>query len=148
MKIDFKIKESAKVYDAMKIMAAHQIGCLAVTDVADNIVGVISERDYLCKVALLGRNSRDTTVSQICTHGRANLVVAREDEDIEECMKKVLARDVRHLLVSNAEGKIYGLMSIKDLVKVVVERHNNVINHLRDTAVGGLSQREFLHAEF
>jgi len=39
-------------------MAAHHIGCLAVTDNTGDIVGVVSERDYLCKVALLGRNSR------------------------------------------------------------------------------------------
>ena len=42
----------------MKRMAAHHIGCLAVTDNTGDIVGVVSERDYLCKVALLGRNSR------------------------------------------------------------------------------------------
>ena len=42
----------------MKRMAAHHIGCLAVTDNAGDIIGVVSERDYLCKVALLGRNSR------------------------------------------------------------------------------------------
>ena len=58
MKIDFKINENASVYEAMKRMAAHHIGCLAVTDSYGAIIGVVSERDYLCKVALLGKNSR------------------------------------------------------------------------------------------
>ena len=58
LRIDFKVKEDSKVYDAMKLMAAHHIGCLAVTDETGKITGVISERDYLCKVALLGKNSR------------------------------------------------------------------------------------------
>ena len=42
----------------MKRMAAQKIGCLAVTNNSGDIVGIVSERDYLCKVALLGRNSK------------------------------------------------------------------------------------------
>ena len=58
-------------------------------------------------------------------------------------MEKVLGRDIRHLLIRNStSGKVDGLLSIKDLVKVVVEIQRERIAFLRDTAVGGLSKRE------
>ena len=50
---------------------------------------MVSERDYLTKVALLGKASKSTPVIQICTHGDANLVTVAEDESVDDCMKKV-----------------------------------------------------------
>lgn len=124
-------------------MAAYHIGCLAVTDSSGDIIGVVSERDYLCKVALLGRNSKDCTVSSIATHGASNLVVADSTDDIETCLEKVLAKDIRHLLIRDTDsGKLTALLSIKDLVKVVVEIQRSRIAALRDISVGGLSKRE------
>jgi CBS domain-containing protein len=72
-------------------MAANRIGALAVTSASDSnkIIGVVSERDYLTKVALLGKASKTTPVIQICTHGDANLVTVHEDETVDECMRKV-----------------------------------------------------------
>lgn len=72
-------------------MAANRIGALAVTSATDpnKIIGVVSERDYLTKVALLGKASKTTPVIQICTHGDANLVTVHEDETVDECMRKV-----------------------------------------------------------
>ena len=62
------------VSDAIKRMAAHQVGALAVTSKSDakKIIGIVSERDYLSKVALLGKQSKTTAVSEICTHGKKN----------------------------------------------------------------------------
>jgi CBS domain-containing protein len=73
-------------------MAANRIGALAVTSASDpnKIIGVVSERDYLTKVALLGKASKTTPVIQICTHGDANLVTVHEDETVDECMRKVV----------------------------------------------------------
>ena len=53
------------------------------------VIGVVSERDYLTKVALLGKASKSTPVIQICTSGDANLVTVAEDESVDDCMKKV-----------------------------------------------------------
>jgi CBS domain-containing protein len=72
-------------------MAANRIGALAVTSAADStkIIGIVSERDYLTKVALLGKSSKTTPIIQICTHGEANLVTVNEDDSVDSCMKKV-----------------------------------------------------------
>lgn len=139
MKIDFKISEKASVYDAIQRMAGHNIGCLAVTDGSEpkgKVIGVISERDYLTKVALLGKSSKSTTVGEICTHGAANLVIAEADDSIDDCMKKMLARDIRHLLVRDERGEVISMLSIKDLVKVCVAKHAEVVRKLSDFALG------------
>ena len=120
-------------------MAGHNIGCLAVTEGSDTkgkVIGVVSERDYLSKIALLGRSSKNTHIREIMTHGEANLIVAHVDEPIDECMKKMLARDIRHLLIRDEKGEIVGMLSIKDLVKVVVARHQAVVQKLTDFALG------------
>ena len=88
-------------------MGGHRIGAVAVTEGSGKggkVVGVFSERDYLTKVALLGRASKDTKVGQVCTYGEANLVTVNADDSVDDCMKKMLARDIRHLLIRDEHG--------------------------------------------
>jgi len=130
-KIDWKISEEATVFDCVQRMAAHRIGALAVTGGPGNkVVGIVSERDYLSKVALLGKSSKTTKVQEIATMGAPNLVTVTEDEPVDDCMKKLLARDCRHLLVRDRSGDITGLFSIKDLCKCVVAKHTEVVERL------------------
>ena len=63
------------------------------------MIGVVSERDYLTKVALLGKASKSTPVIQICTSGDANLVTVAEDESVDDCMKKVCFPQHLHIYV-------------------------------------------------
>ena len=88
------------------------------------------------KVALLGRGSKTTKISEICTHGRQNLVVADLDEPVSDCMRKMINRDMRHLLICDASGEVVGLLSIKDLVKEVVAQHKDLVQKLTDFAIG------------
>ncbi len=121
LKIDFKIREDAPVFEAIQRMAAHRIGALAVTSATDpkTVIGVVSERDYLSKVALLGKSSRTTKVAEIATMG-ANLVTVTEDEPVDDCMRKLLARDIRHLLVKDKNGVVVSMFSIKVRILVYI----------------------------
>ncbi len=128
--IDWKISEKAPVFEAVQRMAAHRVGALAVTSAeTKKVIGIVSERDYLSKVALLGRSSKTTHVSEIATMG-ANLVTVSEDEPVDDCMKKLLSRDCRHLLIKDKNGEITGLFSIKDLCKCVIAKHGEVVERL------------------
>lgn len=143
-KINWKISENATVFEAITRMSAHKIGALAVTkqDTAE-VIGVISERDYLSKIGVVGRTSKDTKVSEICTYGRDNLVTVSIGNPIDKCMHKMLASDIRHLLVREKEtGMIVGMISIKDIVKCSVLKHEAIINKLTGMVVGAESMRK------
>lgn len=99
------------------------------------MTGIISERDYIAKIALLGRTSKDTTVKEISTKS-SNLVTAGVEESVEDCMTKMLNKDIRHLPVVGTDGGVVGMISIKDLVKTVVQEKEHTIRVLSDFALG------------
>ena len=103
------------------------------------IVGIISERDFLNKMGLLGRDPKDATVKDICTYGRANLVSVSIGNPIDKCMKKMLDLDIRHLLVrEQTTGIFVGMISIKDVVKCTAEKHNAVVSKLTGMVTGAI----------
>lgn len=136
LKINWKISEEALIDEAIQRMVANKIGCLAVTKGSGEngpVIGVFSERDYLSKVALLNRSGKTTKVMEVCTYGVANLVSVTLDNPVDACMKKMLGRDIRHLLVrEKSTGAIVGMLSIKDLTKCVVAKHDAVVGCLHD----------------
>jgi CBS domain-containing protein len=102
---------------------------------AGNIAGVVSERDYVTKIALLGKTSKDTKISEISTKS-ANLITVSPKDSIEICMGKMLSRDIRHLPLLDDDGKVVGMLSIKDLVKALVAEKEKTIQVLSDFALG------------
>eukprot|EP00591_Stephanopyxis_turris_P001268 CAMPEP_0195523620 /NCGR_PEP_ID=MMETSP0794_2-20130614/22897_1 /TAXON_ID=515487 /ORGANISM="Stephanopyxis turris, Strain CCMP 815" /LENGTH=150 /DNA_ID=CAMNT_0040653647 /DNA_START=92 /DNA_END=544 /DNA_ORIENTATION=+ len=129
--IKFTIDENATVYDAVQQLSAYDVGALVTVDAGGNVSGVMSERDYVCKVALLGRTSKDTIVKEISTKA-ANITTASPDESIEDCMNKMLQKDVRHLPLVGEDGSLEGFLSIKDLVKEVLSAKEEELNKLAD----------------
>jgi CBS domain-containing protein len=109
-------------------MAANNIGALAVVEQHGDteIIGIFSERDYLHKIAALNRDHAKTTIREVATIGATDLVIVEHDELIEGCMKKMLSRGIRHLLVRQ-DKLVTGMISVKDVV---------VCAHLKETAMG------------
>ena len=100
-----------------------------------NLSGVISERDYITKIALLGRKSSETKVKEIATMS-SKLITANVSDSVESCMEKMLAGDIRHLPLVNDTGDLEGMISIKDLVKTTVMEKDETIKVLTDFALG------------
>lgn len=135
-KIDFKINQDNTANNAVKRFAAFNIGCLAVTDNNNNIVGVLSQRDYINKVAALGKNDSHIKVKEICAHV-PNIIIARKNDSIEQCMNKMLFKDIRHLLViDETNNEFVGMISIKDLIKEIMKDKNDIITRLTDFNIG------------
>ena len=135
-KIDFKINEDNTANNAVKRFAAFNIGCLAVTDGKNNIVGVLSQRDYINKVAALEKDSMSVKVKEICTYA-PNIMIARKNDSIEQCMNKMLFKDIRHLLVvDEINNEFIGMISIKDLIKEIMKDKNDIITRLTDFNIG------------
>lgn len=112
-------------------MAEKGIGALVVTQ--DNeVVGILSERDYTRKVALMERSSYDTTVSEIMT---AKVLTISRSNTVEECLQLMTDRHLRHLPVVE-EKKLVGLISIGDLVKAAMQDQKNLIDQLQQYISG------------
>ena len=102
---------------------------------AGNLSGVVSERDYITKIALLGRTSKDTKIKQIATLS-GKLVTAHPEDSVESCMDKMLNADIRHLPLVNDAGELQGMISIKDLVKTAIHEKEQMIKVISDFALG------------
>lgn len=89
--LDFSINDEASVYDAVQKLAGFNVGCLVTVDDEGTLTGVVSERDYVCKIALLGRTSKETKVKQISTKA-PNLVTAKPTDSVEDCMARMLSK--------------------------------------------------------
>jgi predicted transcriptional regulator len=135
-KIDFKINEDNTANNAVKRFAAFNIGCLAVTDNKNNIVGVLSQRDYINKIAALEKDAMTVKVKEICSYA-PNIIIAKKTDSIEQCMNKMLFKDIRHLLVMDeTNNEFVGMISIKDLIKEIMKDKNDMITRLTDFNIG------------
>lgn len=119
------IDGGASVFEAVQRMVEENIGSLLVTE-HGQIVGIVTERDYLRRVALAGRTDTETRVREIMS---SPLVCVTPESTVDECMALMTNHRVRHLPVSD-EGRIVGLVSIGDVVKHTVERQASEIETL------------------
>ncbi len=113
------------VYRAIGRLCELGVGSLVVVD-QGRPVGLFSERDYTCKVALKGRSSRETAVSEVMS---SRLLVVAPDTETTECMALMTENRVRHLPVVE-EGRLVGLVSIGDIVKDIIDEQQYVIEQL------------------
>src|SRR5512145_1974457 len=107
----FTIAAEATVFEALEMMAKHNIGALLVMT-GDEIKGIVSERDCIRKVDVMGRNARDTKVSEIMT---SSVITVDANQPLEDCMSLMIEKNIRHLPV--CEGKqLLGVVSVRDVL--------------------------------
>jgi CBS domain-containing protein len=126
-----KIEASATVFDAIKKIVDKNVGSILVTE-GDEVVGIMTERDYLRKIAVLGRTSHETLVGEIMT---SPLVYVTPETTIEESMAIMTDRRIRHLPVVEEED-VVGIISIGDLVKFQSREQSFQIQYLTDYISG------------
>jgi CBS domain-containing protein len=122
----YTITPSATVLEAITLMAEKGIGALIVAD-AGKVVGIVSERDYARKVALMERSSYGTRVEEIMSK---DVISVTTHQTNEHCMILMTEKRLRHLPVIEND-KLLGLISIGDLVKGVIEDQKNLIEQLQ-----------------
>ena len=125
------IAEGASVLDAIKIMAERSIGSLLVMD-GDELMGIVTERDYARKVIVKGRSSKSTQVGEIMT---VDVCTASIDQTVNDCMTIMTERRIRHLPVVE-NGKVVGLISIGDLVQAIISDQQEAIEQLEQYISG------------
>ena len=123
-----QIEGSATVLDAIKRMVESNVGSLLVME-DGKLAGIVTERDYLRRVALEGREENETPVRDIMS---APLVYVTPDSSIEECMAVMTERRIRHLPVLNDAREVEGVISIGDVVKFQSNQQSVQIRLLTD----------------
>ncbi|MHA6495038.1 CBS domain-containing protein [Pseudomonas borbori] len=121
----YSVSPTTTVLDAIKLMAEKGIGALVVLD-NGRLAGIVSERDYARKVAMLERSAFGAQVSEIMT---ADVITIGPRDTSQYCMQLMTDRHLRHLPVL-AEGELIGLLSIGDLVKETIAEQASLIQQL------------------
>lgn len=119
------VTPSTTVFEALKLMAEHNIGALLVMN-GERLAGIFSERDYARKVALRGLNSKDTSVGDLMT---GKVITVGPSWTADQCMALMTEHHIRHLPVVEGD-RVLGVVSIGDAVKAVVDEQHFVIGQL------------------
>ena len=125
------ISADATVYEALEKLADKDIGALVVMN-GTELVGVFSERDYVRKVILKGRSSREMQVHEIMSNPA---VTVDRKTTVDECMYLMTSKRFRHLPVVEA-GTVVGVVSIGDLVNWIITVQDLTIHQLEDFITG------------
>jgi CBS domain-containing protein len=128
------ISPQATVYEALELMAKHNIGAVMVLE-GGQVAGIFSERDYARKVILVGRSSKTSTVGELMTK---EVLFVRPEDTIEDCMTLMTQKRFRHLPVWH-DGKLAGVISIGDVVKAIISDREFTIRELERYITGGHS---------
>jgi CBS domain-containing protein len=130
----WSVAPQATVFDAIKIMAAKNIGALLVLS-GGRLYGVFTERDYTRKVALQGKTSKETCVFEIITDKPMTVSV---DDSVEDCMRLMTENRVRHLPVMEG-ANVVGIISIGDVVNWIISAQNATIEQMEQYIAGSMA---------
>jgi CBS domain-containing protein len=127
----FQVSPEVTVFDGLKLLANYGVGAILVME-QGKLMGIFSERDYTRKVALEGRNSRETKISDIMTR---HVISVAPSTGTHACMSLMSTNKIRHLPVVD-QGKVLGMISIRDIMDDIIADHEQTISHLQSYIAG------------
>jgi Predicted transcriptional regulator, contains C-terminal CBS domains len=107
------LRSNATLREAVKLMADHNVGLLPIVDDEGRPLAVISERDVIRALAA-GASLDDLALAAA---RRGPLITVTPDVDVYEALVKMQRGGVRHLLVVDREGRLVGVVSIRDFMR-------------------------------
>lgn len=125
------VPSTASVLDALKLMTEKDIGALLVMDGA-RLKGIFSERDYARKVAIKGKASKETPVTEVMT---SEVISVQPQQSVAECMALMSRKRIRHLPVVD-HGTVVGVISIGDVVRALLAEQEEALQRLEKTVSG------------
>jgi len=123
--IIYSVPSTVTVYQALEVMFEKNIGALLVID-EGKFMGIFTERHYARKLALRGKSSKETPIGEIMTEQPVTVTL---NTSIEECMKIMTNKKIRHLPVVENETLV-GIISVGDVVKYIIEEQKLIIENL------------------
>ncbi len=111
------VEPTATVLEAVQVMAEEGVGAVAVVD-NNSVIGIFTERDVMLRVVLRDRSTHNTKLSEVMT---SPVETATEDTPAQEALSHMLERHLRHLPIVKADGRLLGMLSIRNLLEHMVE---------------------------
>ena len=121
------ISKDQNVRQGLNLMSENNIGAIIIVDNNDFPIGIFSERDYARKIVLKGKSSKDTLLDEVMTK---ELITVTKNYKIDQCMKIMDEKGIRHLPVLENK-KIVGIISIRDVLKIMMKEQKELIDHLQ-----------------
>lgn len=122
------------VFHALQLLAEKNIGALVVME-DNNVVGILSERDYARKVILKGKSSMNTPVREIMTE---KVLFVGPNQTVADCMALMTDKHIRHLPILEND-RVVGVISIGDVVKAIISDQEFTIAQLENYISGNWS---------
>lgn len=102
----------ASAYEAVKMANKNDIGCLVVVD-TNQIVGIVTERDFLERVLEKCRNPKETKISEIMTK---HVIVGKPDMELGEATKLMFKNKVKKLPIVDG-NRLVGMVTLTDIAR-------------------------------
>ncbi len=127
----WSVDVSATLSDALRLLDEKDVGALPVMD-GEALAGIFSERDFARAISTDPKLPLDTPVSELMTR---DVLTVTPNDSIEKCMKLMTDQHIRHLPVVD-NGKMIGIVSIGDAVKLFITDTKSFITSLEDYIQG------------
>jgi CBS domain-containing protein len=127
----WSVPPTATIQEALRLLEKHDIGVLLVME-DERLVGILSERDVVRKMA---RTNQADLNAQVQDYMTSNIFFVEPSNSVEECMKLMTARHIRHLPVLD-QKKVVGVISINDLVREIIADQDSTIKSLENYIAG------------
>ncbi len=130
----YAVPGNMQLSEATSIMADKNVGALIVVN-EDKSIGMFTERDVLKFVA----SGVDFQAKQVGGMVATDIFIAEAEDDLEYAMSIMIQKNIRHLPVLD-EGKLVGVLSMRDVVKVQVKSLEAEVRYMKDFFSGSEAQ--------
>jgi len=120
---------------AVDIMNQHRIGALMVVNFDGEIEGIFTERDVMKKLAETVDLVGHLKVRDIMTI-REDMIISNGNETVEEIMQLLAEKRIRHIPIVNEDGVLEGIISIRDIIRILLKDANQKVNQLNNYITG------------
>ncbi len=128
------VAPTATIAEVAELLATHGIGAVLVIDRADQLLGIVSERDIMRSLAANGARTLEMTAGQLMTRA---LQIAHPETTVAEAMRMMTAGRFRHLPVLDGD-RLVGLISIGDVVKARIMQQDMEVDSLKAYVAGSV----------
>ena len=128
------VSPRARVTEIVQVLAERRIGAVLVRDAANQLLGIVSERDVVRCLAREGTNTMDMTAAQLMTSVLHTVTV---NTTVQSAMTRMTGSRVRHLPVLDGDD-VVGMISIGDVVAALLAQQAQEVDSLKSYVAGSV----------